>query len=195
MTINLQLKHILEAALFAYHEPLTAQQLIDLFPEHERPGMNEVLKALEDLQADYAERGVELKQIATGYRFQSRQESAPWIKLLWSERPAKYSRSFLETLALIAYRQPVTRAEIEEVRGVAVNINVIKTLMERGWVKVVGHRDVPGRPELLGTTKEFLDYFNVKSLSELPTLQEIQDLDATGSEVELQLELLKNEAE
>ncbi len=188
--MTLQLKHILEAALLAYHEPLTSQQLAELFPEAERPAVHEIAAALAELQTDYAERGIELKHVASGYRFQARAESATWIKNLWAERAPKYTRAFLETLALIAYRQPITRAEIEAVRGVAVNPNVIKTLLERNWIKVVGHRDVPGRPELLGTTKEFLDYFNIKSLSELPSLQEIQDLEATGSELEVQLQLL-----
>jgi segregation and condensation protein B len=190
-TNNLSLKHIIEAAIFAYEEPLSVQKLAELFDEAERPSTAELNAALQALQQDYAERGIELKQVASGYRFQARQDSAQWLKKLWAERPSKYSRSFLETLSLIAYRQPITRAEIEEVRGVAVNPNVIRSLIERNWVKIVGHRDVPGKPELLGTSKEFLDYFNLKNLSELPPLQEIKNLDITGSEAEMHLQLLQ----
>tara|TARA_R110000868_G_scaffold410505_1_gene698736 strand:+ start:21349 stop:22230 length:882 start_codon:yes stop_codon:yes gene_type:complete len=188
-----QLKQIIEAALMAFDEPMSTQKLANLFEEDERPEMSAMTEALQSLQDDCEHRGVELKQVASGWRYQAKQDTTPWIKKLWQERPPKYTKAFLETLALVAYRQPVTRAEIEDVRGVAVNPNIIKSLIERDWVKVVGHRDVPGRPELLGTTKDFLDYFNLKSLSELPTLKEIQDLDIMGTELETQLQLLSEE--
>jgi segregation and condensation protein B len=193
MTRPVSLKNILEAALFAYDESLSMAQLIELFDEEERPSVPEITEALDALQVDYAERGVELKKTATGYRFQAQQNSSPWLRKLWTERPAKYTRAFLETLALIAYRQPTTRSEIEEIRGVAVNPNIIRALIEREWIKVVGHRDVPGKPELLGTTKTFLDYFNLQNLSELPSLQAIENLeklDQIGLEAEKQLEQL-----
>ena len=192
MNTNIPLKNILEAALFAYDESLSIAQLIELFDEEEKPSAQEVAEALELLTNDYAERGVELKKTASGYRFQAQQNTSPWLRKLWTERPAKYTRAFLETLALIAYRQPTTRSEIEEIRGVAVNPNIIRALIEREWVKVVGHREVPGKPELLGTTKTFLDYFNLQSLSELPSLQAIENLDKLdqiGLEAEKLIEL------
>lgn len=185
----MNLKNIIEAALMAADTPLTIAQLQDLFEEDVRPDANQFKQALAELQTDCSERGIELKEVASGFRFQSKQEYAPWIKKLWEERPARYSRAFLETLVLIAYRQPITRAEIEEIRGVAVNSQIIKTLAEREWIKVVGYRDVPGKPALLGTTKAFLDYFNLKSLSDLPTLDEIHDLDLQANELERQLQL------
>ncbi len=188
-----QLKNIIEAALMAYDEPLSVQKLISLFDEEEQPDAEAMQTALTTLQEECATRGVELKQVASGYRYQAKQDTANWLKKLWEERPSRYSKAFLETLALIAYRQPITRAEIEDVRGVAVNPIIIKTLLEREWIKVIGHREVPGRPELLGTTKLFLDYFNLKSLSELPTLQELENLDLIGTELEKQMQLLLQE--
>lgn len=188
-----QLQHIIEAALMAYDEPISSQKLISLFDEQQRPSTEAVADALQTLQAACEQRGVELKQVASGWRYQAKQQFAPWLSKLWQQRPVRYSQAFLETLSLITYRQPVTRAEIEDVRGVAVNPNIIKSLIEREWVKVVGHRDVPGRPELLGTTKQFLDYFNLKNLSELPSLKAINDLDIAGSELETQLQLLVDE--
>lgn len=183
------LKHIVEAALMASEAPMTVNQIVALFDEPERPEAKLVRDAIQELQTECETRAVELKEVASGFRFQAKQDYAPWLKKLWEERPPRYSRALLETLVLIAYRQPITRAEIEEIRGVAVNSQIIKTLAEREWIKVLGHKDVPGKPALLGTTKEFLDYFNLKNLSELPTLEEIKDLDAKGAELEKQLQL------
>src|ERR1700761_6196345 len=170
------LRNVIEAALLAAGKPLQPPELVDLFDEGARPQLQDVMGALEALAAEYAGRGIELKETASGFRIQVRRELANEISRLWPERPAKYSRALLETLALIAYRQPITRAEIEAVRGVAVNPNIIKTVIERNWVRVVGNRDVPGRPELLGTTRDFLDYFGLRSLDELPPLAEIKTL-------------------
>lgn len=145
-----------------------------------------IVEVIQSLQADYAGRAMELKEVASGYRFQVRQDYADYVGKLWEERPAKYSRALLETLVLVAYRQPITRGEIESIRGVSVSTHIMKTLMEREWVRVVGHRDVPGKPAIYGTTKEFLDYFNLKSLDELPTLAEIKDLDKLVPELQLE---------
>lgn len=184
-----QLKQIIEAAIMAASEPLSIKKIANLFEEEERPENNEINGIIELISHDCTERGVELKEVGSGYRFQVKESMTPWIRQLWDERPPKYSRAYLETLALIAYRQPITRAEIEEVRGVAVSSNIMKTLVERGWVKRVGQRDVPGKPGLYGTTKTFLDYFNLKSLGELPTLTELQDLDALEEKLGIQLKL------
>src|SRR5580693_3733233 len=178
-------RNVLEAALLAAGKPLQIAELGQLFDENTRPKVDDIRAALEALTADYANRGLEVKETAAGFRIQVRKEFASEISRLWPERPAKYSRALLETLALIAYRQPITRAEIEAVRGVAVNPNIVKTVIERNWVRVVGHRDVPGRPELLGTTREFLDYFGLRSLDELPPLAELKAL----GDYNLQLEL------
>ncbi len=180
-----KLKNILEATLMSVGKPMSVEQLMKLFEDDERPSANRVKEALEKLQKDCEKRGIELKEVATGYRYQARQEYSVWLSRLWEERPAKYSRAYLETLALIAYRQPVTRAEIEDVRGVSVSSNIVKTMLEREWIRVVGHRDVPGRPSLYATTKQFLDYFNMKSLDELPSLAEIRDLEDLSPELEL----------
>jgi segregation and condensation protein B len=171
------LRRILEGAILAAGQPLTIARLLELFDEAVAPAADEVLAALQDIEADCRDRGYELKEVASGWRFQVREDLAPWVNRLWEEKPQKYSRALLETLALIAYRQPITRGDIEEIRGVAVSSHIMKTLMEREWVKVVGHRDVPGRPSLYATTRQFLDYFNVKSLEDLPSLSEIRDLD------------------
>ncbi len=171
-----QLHRILEGAIFASAEPLSIDQLASLFDESQRPDKKEMKEALEELAVQYEERGIELKQLASGYQFQVKADLSPWIKKLWEERPPRYSRALMETLALVAYRQPITRAEIEEVRGVVVSTNIMRTLMEHGWIRIVGHRDVPGKPGLYATTKQFLDNFGLKSLSELPSLSEIQDL-------------------
>ncbi|MBX9705386.1 MAG: SMC-Scp complex subunit ScpB, partial [Gammaproteobacteria bacterium] len=193
-TVNLDtLEHIIEAAIMAHESPMSLVQLANLFEEDQRPDTKTLKIAIENLQNACADRGVELKQVASGYRYQAKQEFAPWLRKLWEERPARYSRALMETLALIIYRQPITRAEIEEIRGVSVSSNLVKTLMERGWVKEVGVREVLGRPALLATTQEFLDYFNIKSLSELPTLQELTDLDIAGTELEKQMILLEQE--
>jgi len=181
-----KLKNILEAVLLAAERSLTVIQLEALFElDEERPTRDEIRKALHEMADDFEVRGFELKQVASGFRLQVRQEFATWVGRLWEEKPARYTRALLETMALIAYRQPITRGEIEEVRGVSVSSNIIKTLLERDWIKVLGHKDVPGKPTLYGTTKEFLDYFNLQKLDELPTLAEIKDLDSIHPELEL----------
>jgi segregation and condensation protein B len=185
------LKNVIEAALLAAGNPVPLTELQRLFEEAVRPDTGELRAALGVLAAEYAGRGIELKETAGGFRIQVRRELAPEISRLWPERAARYSRALLETLALIAYRQPITRAEIEAVRGVAVNPNIIRTVIERNWVRVVGHRDVPGHPELLGTTRDFLDYFSLKSLDELPPLAQLQAM----AEVNLQLALPQEELE
>ncbi len=167
---------IVEAALMAANQPLTVVQLGGLFPLDEPAPEGSIALALEQLQAACAERGVELVEVASGWRFQVKAEVHPWVARLWTERQTKYTRATLETLALIAYRQPITRGEIEQVRGVATNSSIIKALEEREWIRVVGHRDVPGKPELLATTKTFLDYFGLKRLDELPPLSELKDI-------------------
>lgn len=171
----MELKTILEAALLAAGRPLSLAELENLFAEDERPGPAEIQTALTELAEDCHDRPVELKQVASGYRLQIREAFSPWVSRLFEERPGRYSRAFLETLAIIAYRQPVTRGEIEDIRGVAVSSSIVRTLQERGWIHVVGHKEVPGRPALLATTRYFLDYFNLKSLEELPPLQEFVD--------------------
>jgi segregation and condensation protein B len=170
------LKNVIEAALFAAGRALTVADLAQLFDEAERPSPAELRALLASLSEEFGGRPLELKETGAGFRVQVRREFAPTIARLWPERPQRYSRALLETLALIAYRQPITRAEIEAVRGVAVNPNIIKTLLERQWIRVVGHRDLPGRPELLGSTREFLDYFGLTSLDELPPLQQLRSL-------------------
>ncbi len=181
-----KLKNILEAVLLAADRALTVIQMEALFElDEQRPTRDEIRKALHEMAEDYETRGYELKQVASGFRLQVRQKYATWVGRLWEERPARYTRALLETMALIAYRQPVTRGEIEEVRGVSVSSNLITTLLERDWIKVLGHKDVPGKPSLYGTTREFLDYFNLKSLDQLPTLAEIKDLDSIHPELEL----------
>src|SRR5476651_992648 len=178
-------RNVIEAALLAAGRPLGADELIGLFDERDGSNAEEVQAALEVLRHDYETRGIELVEVANGYRIQIRAGVAEPVSRLWQERPAKYSRALLETLALVAYRQPITRGEIEDIRGVAVNPNIIKTLLERGWVRVIGHRDVPGRPELLATTREFLDYFGLKCLDDLPTLSQLKELE----ELRVQLSL------
>lgn len=180
-----QLKKIIEGALLASTLPLTLNQLEALFDEDEKPGHGALKEALAALDADLADRAVELVEVGSGFRIQVRTPLMPRIAKLWAEKPPKYSRALLETLAIIAYRQPITRAEIEQIRGVSLSSNILRTLQERDWIKIIGHRDVPGRPELLGTTRGFLDYFNLKSLNELPTLAEIKDLDDFEPELAL----------
>ncbi len=179
-----ELRNIIEGALLAAGRPLSLDELLALFPDDARPDRGEMRKALDVLKAEFEGRGIELKEVASGYRIQVRKELAPWIGRLWEERPARYSRALLETLALVAYRQPITRGEIEEVRGVTVSTHIIRTLQERGWVRIVGHRDVPGHPEMFGTTKEFLDYFSLKSLDELPTLAQLRDIESINAELD-----------
>jgi len=181
------IKNVVEAALLAAGRPLQLPELAQLFDASAMPEPATLRAALEGLEADYSGRGIEVKETATGFRIQVRRELANEVSRLWPERPPRFSRALLETLALIAYRQPITRAEIEAVRGVAVNPNIIKTILERNWVRVVGTRDVPGRPELLGTTKEFLDYFGLRSLEDLPPLAELKAM----GEINLQLDLAK----
>jgi segregation and condensation protein B len=175
VSIDVELKTIIEAALLAAGRPLSFAELENLFADNERPKPSAIQSALAELAEDCRGRAVELKQVASGYRLQVREAFSPWVSRLFEERPGRYSRAFLETLAIIAYRQPVTRGEIEDIRGVAVSSSIVRTLQERGWVQVVGHKEVPGRPALLTTTKQFLDYFNLKSLGELPPLQELID--------------------
>jgi segregation and condensation protein B len=170
-------KNVVEAALLAAGRPLTMDELVSVFDERDGSNAEEVRGALAALTTDYETRGLELLEVASGFRIQIRAAVAQPVSRLWQERPAKYSRALLETLALVAYRQPITRGEIEQIRGVAVNPNIIKTLLERNWIRVVGHRDVPGRPELLGTTREFLDYFSLKKLDDLPTLAQLKELE------------------
>ncbi len=182
------LKNILEAALLVSDRPLTIDRFISLFPQEAHPHRDEVKKALGELQNDYAGRGIVLRRISRGYRFQSEAKYSPWLQKLWEERPRKYSRALLETLAIIAYRQPVTRADIEEIRGVAVSSEIVKTLLNREWVRVVGHRDVPGKPALLGTTNGFLEHFNLGSLNDLPPLSEIRDVETIAMELNYTLD-------
>jgi segregation and condensation protein B len=170
-------KNVVEAALLAAGRPLSVEELTNVFDERDGSIADEVKAAIAALTEEYETRGLELLEVASGYRIQIRAAVAPPVARLWQERPAKYSRALLETLALIAYRQPITRGEIEQIRGVAVNPNIIKTLHERNWIRVVGHRDVPGKPELLGTTREFLDYFSLKKLDDLPTLAQLKELE------------------
>ena len=179
------LKHLIEATLLAAGKPVTTQQLLDLFDERERPTDETMQTALGMLIVDYENRGIELVEVASGWRIQVRPRTAEIVSRLWQERPAKYSRALLETLALIAYRQPITRSEIEEIRGVSISSTIMRTLQERNWIRTVGHREVPGRPELLGTTREFLDYFGLKSLDQLPTLAELKDIESIGVQLEL----------
>jgi len=169
-----QLEYILESAIMSAGQPLSILQMQKLFPENEVPTTQEVRTVLQNLEQRYSDRGIQLKEVSSGYQFQSRTDFSPWLSKLWEERPPRYSRAFLETLAIIAYRQPVTRAEIEDIRGVGVSSSIFKTLLEREWIRLVGYKDVPGKPAIYGTTKAFLDYFNLKSLRELPELIEAQ---------------------
>ena len=192
-----QLKNILEAILLTADQPMEMRKLEALFEadEEQCPSSDLILQALSALQEDYQGRGVELKEVASGYRMQVVPECANWVSRMWEEKAPRYSRALLETLVLIAYRQPITRGEIEEIRGVSVSSHIIKTLSEREWVRVLGHKDVPGRPSMYGTTREFLDYFNLKSLDELPSLAELKDLDKLNPELALEQEVSAEEAE
>lgn len=181
------IKKIVEGALMAAGKSLDLNHLERLFEDQERPPRDQLKVALEEIDTDCRGRGFDLKQTASGYRFQVQQELAPWVNRLWEEKPKRYSRAMLETLSLIAYRQPLTRGDIELVRGVAVSSEIIKTLQEREWIRVVGYRDVPGKPALFATTKQFLDYFNLKSLDDLPALGEIKDLTELDPALELSL--------
>ncbi|WP_312154269.1 SMC-Scp complex subunit ScpB [Pseudomonas sp.] len=171
------LASLIEAFLLASGKPQSLERLYELLEEAERPAPAVFKKALEVLAKSCNGRAFELKEVASGYRLQIRENFAPWVGRLWEERPQRYSRALLETMALIAYRQPITRGEIEDVRGVAVNTNIIKTLMEREWIRIVGYREVPGRPAMFATTKAFLDHFNLHSLDQLPALAELREME------------------
>ena len=187
--IDNKVKMIIEGLLLATSRPLSLKEIAQIFDENERPDKKELRKIIEVIEADCSERGFELQEVASGYRFQVKQELSPWVGKLWDERPPRYTRALLEILALIAYKQPITRGDIEEIRGVSVSPNIMRTLIDREWVRVVGHRDVPGRPAMFATTKTFLDYFNLKSLQDLPPLSEIKELDNSDSELNLNEEL------
>ncbi len=180
-----RVKNIVEAALMAAGQPLSIDRLLNLFLDENQPSREELRAALTALAEECECRGIELVEVGSGFRYQAKQENAEWVARLWEEKPARYSRALLETLSLIAYRQPITRGEIEDIRGVSVSTNIMKTLMERDWVKVVGHRDVPGKPAMYASTKQFLDYFSLKGLSDLPTLAEIRDIDSINAELDL----------
>ena len=180
------LVEIIEGALLAAGEPLSKKQLAQLFDELDRPSTADITAALDEVAERCDGRGFELAEVASGFRFQVRQNLSPWVSKLWVERPVRYSRALLETLSLIAYRQPITRGEIEDIRGVAVSSNIMKSLLEREWVKVVGHRDVPGKPAMYATTREFLNYFNLKSLDQLPPLADVKDLETMTSALPLE---------
>jgi segregation and condensation protein B len=182
------LENVVEGALLAAGEPLSLDRLMNLFQIDDAVDKGQLREALSALEARYEPTGLMLKEVASGWRIQVREQLAPWVSRLWDERPARYTRALLETLALIAYQQPLTRSDIEHVRGVAVSSNIVKTLLERDWIRIVGHRDVPGRPALYGTTRTFLDYFNLKSLDALPPLAEIRDLEQLSKSLGLPLE-------
>lgn len=177
--------NVVEAVLLAAGRPVTIDQMLELFDEHERPGAADLRDALGDLDRRFEGTGIEVREVSSGWRVQVRQQYSGTVSRLWQERPSRYSRALLETLALIAYRQPITRGEIEDIRGVTVASTIMRTIQERGWIRVVGHREVPGHPELLGTTREFLDYFGLKSLDDLPTLAQLQDLEDINEQLEL----------
>jgi len=184
-----QLKNIVEAALMVSEKPVSLNQLLAIFEkESDVPEKADIKAAINQITEDYKGRGIELKEVSSGFRIQVNGEYADWINHLFDDRPPRYSRALLETLAIIAYRQPITRAEIEEIRGVSVSSNIIRTLQERNWIRVVGQRDIPGKPELLATSKEFLDYFNLKKLSELPSLAEIKDFEQINPDLFEELE-------
>ena len=184
-----ELKNIVEAALLAAEEPLSVQALTALFPEDAAPSASRLRDVFDQLERDYEGRGVELKRVGKGYRFQSREKYSPWLRKLNENRPPRYSRAFLETLSIVAYRQPVTRGDIEEIRGVSVSSDIMRGLLDRGWVRQVGQRDVPGRPALFGTTQQFLEYFSLESLSELPPLLERREATEIARELNLRLPL------
>ncbi len=189
MELN-QVKNIVEAALLAFDEPLSMKSLVSLFPEEEITA-NDINQVLNDLEADYQDRGIELKKLSKGYRLQTRDAVQPWLQHMWEQKPKKLSRALLETLALIAYRQPITRGEIEDIRGVAVSSKIIHYMMDKEWIRILGYRDVPGKPAMLGTTQTFLNYFNLKALQDLPSLAEIKDFETL--EQELDFDDLKSE--
>ncbi len=184
------LKQIVEGAILASESPLSLDNLMSLF-DLDSPSRDAVRAVIKEIEEDCASRGFELKRLASGYRFQVKADYGEWVSRLWEERPQRYTRALLETLALVAYKQPITRGDIEAVRGVTVSTNIIRSLLEREWIRIVGHRDVPGRPAMYATTKTFLDYFNLTSLDELPTLSEIKDLDAMTDRLALDEPLIE----
>ena len=188
-----KLQAILEAILVSAEKPLSVEKLLGFFKEDDLVNRQDVKQALEQIAQFYQNRGFELVETASGFRFQTREEYKQWVTQHWDEKPAKYSRALLEMLALIVYRQPITRAEIEDIRGVAVSSHIIKTLQEREWIRIVGHKEVPGRPALLGTTRQFLDYFNLKSLDEMPSLSEVQDIEKLYPELNLKMQQQNDE--
>lgn len=183
------LQAIIEAALMVAGQPLTIASLQNLFPEDDRPSQSEVRAILNLIKDRHQHSGIELKEIASGFRLQAKAEFSPWLAKLWEERAPRYSRALMETLAIIAYKQPITRAEIEEIRGVAVSSQIVKTLLDREWIRVLGHKELPGKPVIYGTTKDFLDYFNLKSLTDLPTLMELKNLEVQETQLQVQLAL------
>ena len=187
--VDNKIKMIIEGLLLAAGRPLTLESIAAVFNDDERPENEELLAVLARIDEECGDRGFELTKVASGYRFQVKQELAEWVSKLWEERPPRYTRALLETLALIAYRQPITRGDIEEIRGVAVSSNIIRTLLDREWIRVVGQRDVPGRPSMFATTKQFLDYFNLESLQQLPALSEIRDIDGGAKDLGFEAEL------
>ncbi len=184
-----QCMQIIEAALMVAGRPLTIAQLQKLFDEHDSPETSEIRDAISALQEKYTDHGIEIQEVASGFQCRAKSLLSPWISKLWEERPPRYSRALLETLALIAYRQPITRAEIEDIRGVSASSNIVKTLMERDWIRIIGYRDIPGKPGLYATTKTFLDYFNLKNLDQLPPLAEFTDFVSKEELSPIQLEL------
>ncbi|MDC1425599.1 SMC-Scp complex subunit ScpB [Gammaproteobacteria bacterium] len=187
--VDNKVKMIIEGLLLAAGRPLPLESIAAVFTEEERPENDELLGVLARIDEECGDRGFELTKVASGYRFQVKQELAEWVGKLWEERPPRYTRALLETLALVAYRQPITRGDIEEIRGVAVSSNIIRTLLDREWIRVVGQRDVPGRPSMFATTKQFLDYFNLESLQQLPALSEIRDIDGGAKDLGFEAEL------
>jgi len=187
--VDNKVKMIVEGVLLAAGRPLTLDNIIQVFSKDEQPDRKELKMVMESIAEDCTDRGFELKEVASGFRFQVKQELSEWVAKLWEERPPRYTRALLETLALIAYRQPITRGDIEEIRGVGVSSNIVRTLLDREWVRVVGHRDVPGRPAMFATTKQFLDYFNLQSLQDLPPLSEVKDLAAADPAFDLEDDL------
>ena len=187
--VDNKVKMIIEGLLLAAGRPLPLESIAAVFNEEERPENEELLGVLARIDEECGDRGFELTKVASGYRFQVKQELAEWVGKLWEERPPRYTRALLETLALVAYRQPITRGDIEEIRGVAVSSNIIRTLLDREWIRVVGQRDVPGRPSMFATTKQFLDYFNLESLQQLPALSDIRDIDGVAKDLGFEAEL------
>ena len=187
--VDNKVKMIVEGLLLAAGRPLSLDNIINIFSKSAKPDRQELKAVMEKISEECDDRGFELKEVASGYRFQVKQDLSEWVAKLWEERPPRYTRALLETLALIAYRQPITRGDIEEIRGVGVSSNIIRTLLDREWVRVVGHRDVPGRPAMFATTKQFLDYFNLKSLQELPPLSEVKELDLGDPKMDLEDDL------